>query len=414
MLNLSAIEVKIEPRKEWENIFEEAWRVNRDYFYDPGMHGADWLAMKNKYRVFLSDVSCRSDLYRVMQWMFSELAVGHHRFTGRGDRLRNPERVGGGLLGADYEVSGNRYRFKKIYGGLNWNPGLRSPLTEPGVNISEGDYLIAVNGKQLTTDQNLFSYFENTAGKLVELTISASSSGSSSRNVKVVPVSSENGLRNRDWIEGNIRSVSEATDGRVGYVYVPNTTTAGHEYFKRYFFPQADKEALIVDERFNGGGQLADYYIDHLRKPYQSSWAFRYGKDQKAPNASVQGPKVLLIDETAGSGGDYFPYLFRKFGLGKLIGKRTWGGLVGILGYPEFLDGGSVAAPNVAFYDEDGFGIENVGVAPDIEVEQWPSLVNQGKDPQLERAIEVILGELRTQKTSYPKRPDYPNRTRND
>ncbi len=414
MLDLNAIEVKIDPRKEWENIFEEAWKVNRDYFYDPGMHGADWLAMKEKYRVFLGDVSCRSDLYRVMQWMFSELAVGYHRFTGRGDQLRSPERVGGGLLGADYEVSGNRYRFKKIYGGLNWNPGLRSPLTEPGVNVNEGDYLIAVNGKQLTADQNLYSFFENTAGKLVELTVSPSSSGSSSRNVQVVPVGSENALRNRDWIEGNISKVSAATDGRVGYVYVPNTAAAGHEYFKRYFFPQADKEALIVDERFNGGGQLADYYIDQLRKPYQSSWAFRYGKDQKAPNASVQGPKVLLIDETAGSGGDYFPYLFRKFGLGKLIGKRTWGGLVGILGYPEFIDGGGVTAPNLAFYDEDGFGIENVGVAPDIEVEQWPVQVNQGKDPQLEKAIEVILGELRTQSTSYPKRPDYPNRTRNE
>ncbi len=414
MLDLNTIEVRIEPRKEWENIFDEAWRVNRDYFYDPGMHGADWAAMREKYRVFLGDVSCRSDLYRVMQWMFSELAVGHHRFTGRGDRLNDPVSVGGGLLGADYEVSENRYRFRKIYGGLNWNPGLRSPLTEPGIEVNEGDYLIAVNGRQLTADQNLYSFFENTAGKLVELTVSASASGSAPRKVQVVPVGSENSLRNRDWIESNIRKVSDATDGRVGYVYVPNTATAGHEYFKRYFFPQADKEALIVDERFNGGGQLADYYIDHLRKPYQASWAFRYGEDQKAPNASVQGPKVLLIDETAGSGGDYFPYLFRKFGLGKLIGKRTWGGLVGILGYPEFIDGGGVTAPNVAFYDEEGFGIENVGVPPDIEVEQWPAQVNQGKDPQLEKAIEVILGELRTQKAIYPDRPEYPKRTRND
>jgi tricorn protease len=411
-LNTAAIEIKIEPSREWANIFNEAWRVNRDYFYDPGMHGVDWDAMKAKYSVFLSDISCRSDLYRMMRWMFSELAVGHHGFQSTGDRMNNPDRVGGGLLGADYKIANGRYQIEKIYGGLNWNPGLRSPLTEPGVDVSVGDYLIAVDGKAVSADDNLFSFFENTAGKIVELTVSANSGGSNARKVHVVPVDNERSLRNRDWVEENIRKVDEATDGQVAYVYVPNTTTAGHEYFKRYFFPQVNKKAVIIDERFNGGGQLADYYIDHLKKPYQSSWNFRYGEDLRAPSGSIQGPKVMLIDENAGSGGDYLPWMFRRFGLGKLIGKRTWGGLVGILGYPEFIDGGIVTAPNVAYYNEDGYRIENEGVAPDIEVEQWPNLVRQGRDPQLEKAIEVILEELKRNPPKYPERPEYPIRNK--
>ena len=411
-LNTEAIEVKIDPVKEWGNIFNEAWLVNRDYFYDPGMHGLDWDAMKKKYRVFLPDVTCRSDLYRFMQWMFSELAVGHHRFGSRGDRMNNPDRVGGGLLGADYEIVNNRYRFTKIYGGLNWTPELRSPLTEPGVNVEVGEYLLAVNGSQVTAGQNLYSFFENTADKIVELAVGPNANGSDSRKVKVVPISNERALRNRDWVEGNMKKVDEATNGQVAYVYVPNTAGTGHQYFKRYFFPQANKKAVIIDERHNGGGQLADYYIDILKKPYQSHWNFRYGNDLKAPSASIQGPKVMLIDETAGSGGDYLPWMFRKFELGKLIGKRTWGGLVGVLGYPEFIDGGSVTAPNVAFWNEDGFGIENVGIAPDIEVEQWPKEVIAGRDPQLEKAIEVVLEQLKNNPPVYPKKPDNPVRVR--
>lgn len=413
MLNTSAIKIKINPAEEWENIFNEAWRVNRDYFYDPGMHGVDWEAMKTKYAVFLDDISCRSDLYRVMQWMCSELAVGHHRFGSRGDQLNNPDRINGGLLGADYVVKNNRYQISKIYGGLNWNPGMRSPLTEPGVNAKTGDYLIAVNGKNLTAKDNLHAFFENTAGKIVKLKLSKNADGSDTRTVNVVPISNENSLRNRDWIENNIKKVDKATDGQVAYVYVPNTADAGHEYFKRYFFPQVNKKALIIDERFNGGGQLADYYIDHLKKPYQSSWNFRYGKDLHSPSGSIQGPKVMLINEYAGSGGDYLPYLFKRFNLGTVIGKRTWGGLVGVLGFPEFIDGGSVTAPNVAFYNENGFNIENEGVSPDIEIEQWPKEVMQGKDPQLEKAIEVVLKQLKENPANYPPSPTYPDNTKN-
>lgn len=406
-LNTGAVSVRIDPQAEWPQIFDEAWRVNRDYFYDPGMHGVDWKAMKTKYSAFLPDLSCRSDLNRVIQWMCSELSVGHHR-VGGGDRLNNPPRVGGGLLGADFTVVNNRYQIKKIYGGLNWNPDLKSPLTEPGLNIVPGNFILAVNGNDLTADKNIHSFFENTEGKIVELTIGTGPDYKGSRVVKVVPVGNEYSLRNRDWVEGNLKKVTEATGGKVAYVYVPNTSTSGHEYFKRYFFPQADRKAIIIDERFNGGGSLADYYIDILQRPLQSYWNMRYGSDQKSPSASIQGPKVMIIDETAGSGGDMLPWMFRKFKVGTLVGKRTWGGLVGTLGFPEFMDGGSVTAPNLAIWTEDGFVVENVGVAPDIEVEQWPADIINGKDPQLEKAIEVALRELEKNPPKEPVRPPYP------
>lgn len=412
-LDFNAIKVKINPKEEWSNIFREAWRVNRDYFYDPGMHGVDWNAMKEKYKVFLPHLSCRSDLYNVMVWMCSEIGVGHHRFGSRGDKLNNPEQIQGGLLGADYKIKNGRYQIDKIYGGLNWNPKMRSPLTEPGVNINTGDYIIAVNGKNVSSNVNLYSYFENTADKIIDLTVSKTSTGSDARTEKVTPIANESSLRNRDWVEGNIKKVDKATNGQVAYVYVPNTGGSGHRYFKRYFFPQATKKAIIIDERFNGGGQLADYYIDILKKPLQAYWNFRYGKDLKSPSASIQGPKVMITDETAGSGGDYLPWMFRKFKLGTLVGKRTWGGLVGVLGYPEFIDGGSVTAPNVAYYTEEGYRIENEGVAPDIEVEQWPELVIKGHDPQLEKAIEIVLEQLKINPPKEMKRPPYPIKTKN-
>ncbi len=410
-LDVDAIQVRVDPRTEWAQIFDEAWRVNRDYFYDPGMHGADWPALREKYRPFLRHMATRDDLNRVMQWMFSELAVGHHR-VGGGDRPNQPESLPGGLLGADYEVAEGRYRFAKIFGGLNWNPDLRSPLTEPGVEVHPGEYLLAVNGEEVRPPDNLYRHFENTADQIVELTVGPDPSGRGSRSVKVVPVQNEGSLRNRAWIEENIRKVDEATEGRVAYVYVPNTSSAGHEYFKRYFFPQADRQAIIVDERYNGGGLLADYYIDILRRPYVAHWATRYGQDIKTPIASIQGPKAMIIDETAGSGGDLLPWMFRKFGMGPLIGKRTWGGLVGVLGFPALMDGGRVTAPNLAIWTEEGFIVENVGVPPDIEVEQLPADVIAGRDPQLERAIEWILEQLAAHPPQPEQKPDFPIRVR--
>ncbi|MCI0392649.1 MAG: PDZ domain-containing protein [Acidobacteria bacterium] len=406
-LDLEAIEVRIDPRVEWTQIFNEAWRINRDYFYAPNMHGVDWKAKREKYVSFLPHVATRNDLNRVMQWMFSELAVGHHR-VGGGDFLNQPKNVPGGLLGADYSIENGRYRFKKVYGGLNWNPELRSPLTEPGVDVRVGEYLLAVRGQDLRPPANIYSLFENTSGKIIEITVGPNADGTGSRTVSVVPIANESALRNRDWVEGNLKKVDEATGGRVAYVYVPNTTTSGHLYFKRYFYPQSHKEAIIVDERFNGGGQVADYYIDLLRRPMSAYWAMRYGADLKTPSASIQGPKVMLIDETAGSGGDLLPWMFRKFGLGKLIGKRTWGGLVGTLGFPILMDGGGVTAPNLAIWTEDGWIVESVGVPPDIEVEQTPVDVINGRDPQLEKAIQVIMDELKRNPPKQLQRPPYP------
>jgi tricorn protease len=410
-LAMSAIEVKIDPRAEWTQIFNEAWRINRDYFYAPNMHGANWAEERRRYAEFLPHVATRSDLNRLLRWMSSELAVGHHR-VGGGERFETKEPVPGGLLGADYAVENGRYRFKKVYGGLNWNPQLRAPLTEPGVNARAGEYLLAVNGRDVRPPADVYSFFENTAGKIVDITVGPSPDGKGSRTVQVVPVASEAALRNRDWVEGNLRKVHAATKGRVAYVYVPNTTALGHTYFKRYFFPQADKDAIIIDERFNGGGQIADYYIDILRRPLSAYWHTRYGADLKTPAASIQGPKVMIIDETAGSGGDMLPYMFRKFGLGPLVGRPTWGGLVGTLGFPVLMDGGGITAPNLAIWTDEGWVVENVGVSPDIEVEQMPADVIAGRDPQLEKAIAVALAALEKNPPAKPQRPPYPVRAR--
>ncbi len=409
--SVAEVEVRIDPAQEWKQIFREAWRINRDYFYDPGMHGADWPAMWERYADFLPHLTRRADLTRLIQWLGSEVSVGHHYVFG-GDSRLDAEDVPGGLLGADYEIVDDRYRFRKVYGGLNWNEGLRSPLTEPGVEVQAGEYLLAVSGRELRSSENLYSRFENTAEKTVEITVGPSPDGEGSRTVTVVPVANEGALRNRDWVEGNLRKVHEATEGRVAYVYVPDTATQGFDYFKRYFFPQADKEAIIVDERFNGGGQIADYYIDLLRRPVLSYWALRYGKDLRTPVAAITGPKVMIIDETAGSGGDMLPWMFRELEVGTLVGKRTWGGLVGILGFPILMDGGFVTAPNVGIWTEDGFIVENVGVPPDIEVEQWPKEVIEGRDPQLEKAIEVALEQLEANPPRTPTRPPFPIRAR--
>lgn len=409
-VDLSGMRVKVDPKAEWANIFQEAWRVNRDFFYDPGMHGVDWEAARAKYAPFLQDVPTQADLYEVMTWMMSELGVGHHRFSGPAPLTDRPDYVPGGLLGADLAVENGRYRIKKIFGGLNWNPDLRSPLTEPGVNVKEGEYILAVDGMDVSGTDNFYRFFEDKAGKIVSLTVSASPAGADRREVEVTTIGNEYQLRNRAWVEGNLARVTEATDGRVAYVYVPNTADAGHAYFKRYFFPQVDREAIIVDERFNAGGQIADYYVELLSRPYQSSWTYRYGQDAQGPLAAIHGPKVLIANEMAGSGGDMFPYLWRLYGLGPIVGKRTWGGLVGVLGYPELMDGGSVTAPNVGFWDKDGYRVENEGVAPDIEVDQLPAMMENGFDPQLERAITEIKKLLEENPPVKPKRPPFEKR----
>jgi len=411
-LKLEAVSVRVEPRAEWEQILHEAWRINRDYFYATNMHGADWKAVRAKYEELLPDLASRGDLSRVLRMMLSELSVGHS-YQGGGERLYEPKPIPVGLLGADFEVADGRYRFKTIYGGAYWDPSIRAPMRAPGVEIKSGEFLLAVDGKEIKTDSEVYRLFEGAAGKRVELKVGASSDGTGSRLVVVEPIADEGGLRNRAWVEGNLRKVQERTNAKVAYVYVPNTADMGHAYFKRYFFPQADKQAIIVDERFNGGGQVADYYIDMLRRPLVSYWATRHGEPIRTPGAAILGPKVMIIDETAGSGGDLLPWMFRKFGLGKLVGKRTWGGLVGILGFPVLMDGGLVTAPDLAIFTEEGWVVENVGVAPDIEVEQDPAAVAAGKDPQLDRAIEVVLAELaKNPPPRAPARPPFPVRVR--
>jgi tricorn protease len=410
--SIAAISIPIEPRAEWAQILREAWRINRDYFYAPNMHGADWDAVWAKYEALLPHLTSRGDLNRVIRGMLSELAVGHS-YLGGGDRLYEPKTVPVGLLGADYEVAEGRFRFRTIYGGAYWDPGLRAPLSAPGVDVKPGDFLLAVDGKEVKADGEVYRYFEGTVGKRVELKVGPRADGTGSRTVVVEPIAEEGPLRNRAWIEGNLRKVNERTKGRVAYVYVPNTGGAGYASFKRYFFPQADREAIIVDERFNGGGQVADYYIELLRRPLVSYWATRHGEPFRTPNAAILGPKVMIIDETAGSGGDLLPWMFRKFNLGPLVGKRTWGGLVGILGFPVLMDGGGVTAPDLAIFTEEGWVVENVGVPPDIEVEQDPAAVAAGKDPQLDRAIEVVLEALaKAPPPKAPQRPPFPVRVR--
>jgi tricorn protease len=411
-LDMEAVSVRVEPEAEWQQVFDEVWRINRDYFYDPGMHGADWPAIKKKYAAFLPHLSSSGDLYRVLRWMLSELSVSHSRVYLPED-VDQTKLVHGGLLGADYEIANGRYRFKKVYGGVAWWPESQAPLTVPGVDVKAGEYLLAVRGVDLKPPTNLYALFENSADKSIEITVGPKPDGSGSRTVTVEPIADENGLRTLDWVEGNRRKVHEATNGRVAYVYIPDTGRTGHAYFKRYFYSQLDKEAVILDERYNSGGTWGDYYLAHLRRPFSSYWAMRYGRDLRSPSAAILGPKVMLINEPAGSGGDGLPFMFRQGKFGPLIGKRTWGGEVGTLGFPTLMDGGQVTAPNFALWSPDGgWVVENEGVPPDIEVEQTPAEVLAGRDPQLEKAIEVIIKKLERNPPPAPHRPPYPVRVR--
>jgi tricorn protease len=409
-LPVEDVSILIDPREEWRQIVREAWRLNRDFFYAPNFHGVDWNAMWKKYEPFLHHAATRSDVSRIIAAMASELRVGHS-YSGRGESIDKPPNVGIGLLGADFAVAEGRYRFTKVYGGLNWRPGLRAPLRAPGISVAEGEYLLAVDGKPLTTERNVYSAFENLVEKPVEISVGPRPDGQGARTLKVVPIASERELRYIDWVEGNIRKVDAATGGRVAYVHVPDTSVAGHASFKRYFFPQSHKEALILDDRNNGGGYVADYYIDILRKQPVIRWATRYGEDLRTPRAAIYGPKVMIVNEGAGSGGDLLPWMFRKFRLGPIVGTRTWGGLVGNLGIHTLMDGGTITAPNIAGWTpQDGWVIENEGVPPDIEVEDSPQAMIAGRDPQLERAIELAMEALKKTPAPEPPRPAYPDR----
>ncbi len=407
-LKLDGWEVYVEPRAMWKQIYNETWRIQRDFFYDPHYHGLDLDKAKKKYEPYLEGIASRGELTYLFEECLGEITVGH-MFVGGGE-MPETKKVKGGLLGADYTLENGRYRIAKVYDGENWNPGLQAPLTQPGVNAKAGDYILAVNGRDLHSQDNIYSFFEETAGKQVVLKIGANADGKDAREVTVVPVDSEENLRHRAWIEGNRRAVDQATGGRVAYVYVPNTAGGGYTSFNRYFFSQVGKEAVIIDERFNEGGQLADYIIDYLRRPIVSKVVTREGHDWSSPSEAIYGPKVMIINEMSGSGGDALPWYFRKAGLGPLVGKRTWGGLVGIGGYPELLDGGYVTAPRAAIYGLKGeWEVENHGVAPDVEVDLDPAAYRNGHDAQLDKAIEVVMQQLKEHPLPQFQRPAYPN-----
>jgi len=407
-LKLDGWEVYVEPRAMWKQIYNETWRIERDFFYDPHYHGLDLDKVKKKYAPYLDGIASRDELTYLFEECLGEMTVGH-MFIGGGERP-DTKKVKGGLLGADYSLENGRYRIAKVYDGENWNPGNEAPLTQPGVNVKAGDYILAVNGRELHASDNIYSFFEETAGKQVVLKVSANPGDKDSRDVTVVPVESEEHLRHLAWIEDNRRRVDQATGGKVAYVHVPNTGGGGYTSFNRYFFSQVGKEGAIIDERFNEGGQLADYIVDYLRRPMLSKVVTREGHDWSSPSEAIYGPKVMLINEESGSGGDALPWYFRKVGIGPLIGKKTWGGLVGIGGYPELLDGGFVTAPRAAIYGLNGeWEVENHGVAPDVEVDLDPAAWRQGRDAQLEKAIEVEMQQLKQHPLPEIKRPAYPN-----
>jgi tricorn protease len=407
-LKVADAEVFVDPRAEWRQMYRETWRIERDFFYDPGLHGLDLLAMQKKYEPWVQGLASRADLNDLFEEMLGEMTVGH-MFVGGGDGPE-PPKVKGGLLGADFAIENGRYRFTRVFDGEGWNPNLRAPLTQPAVDVAAGEYLLAVNGRDLVPPESVYAPFQATAGKSVAIRVGPNADGKGSREVTVVPVEEDGSLRHLAWIEGNRRKVEELSKGRLAYVYLPDTGSGGYTSFNRYFFAQVGKEGAILDERFNGGGLLADYIIDLLRRPAMSYVATREGADLASPAASIYGPKVMIINEMAGSGGDAMPWYFRKEGIGKLVGKRTWGGLVGIWGYPQLVDGGSVTSPRGAIYGLAGdWEVENVGIAPDVEVEMDPKAWRQGHDLQLEKAVEVALEELGRNPLPKAKRPAYPN-----
>ncbi|MGB9402420.1 MAG: PDZ domain-containing protein, partial [Candidatus Acidiferrales bacterium] len=350
----------------------------------------------------------RADLSYLLEDMLGNLNVLHMYIVGGTQPELKTVKVG--LLGADYSIENGRYRFTRIYSGENWNPELHAPLTQPGVNVKEGEYLLAVNGQPLHSTDNIYRFFQETAGKQVVLNVGPNADGTGAREVTVVPIESETSLRNLAWIEGNRHKVDQMSGGKLAYVYLPNTAGAGYTNFNRYFFAQVGKEGAVLDERFNGGGALADYIIDYLRRPVMSFVMTREGETTAEPEEAIFGPKAMIINEFAGSGGDAMPWYFRKAGIGPLVGMRTWGGLVGIGNYPQLMDGGAVTAPRWAIYGTEGeWEVENHGISPDIEVDMDPKLVREGHDPQLEKTVDTLMQTLRDHPLPTYKVPPYPN-----
>lgn len=409
-LDLSGLEMKIDPSKEWNQIFDDAWCIFRDYFYVSNLHGVDWKGVKEKYSRLLPSVSHRVDLDYILSEMVAESNTGH-TYVEWGD-FEKVKRIDNGLLGAEFEAdaSAGKYRIKKIYSGENWNSSRRSPLTEQGVEVKEGDYLIAIEGRQVTIDNNLYSYLENKAGKPVEVTVNSKPSSDHARTYLVKPLSSELELFYLNWVNERRAMVDSLSGGRIGYIHVPNTEIAGNRELFHGMYTYFNKEALIIDDRYNGGGFIPDRMADLLDRQTLAWWSRSGLEPAKSPAIAHDGPKVMLINGFSSSGGDAFPYFFKRMGLGKLIGTRTWGGLVGISGNAEFVDGGFLEVPQFGVFDRDeGWIIEGIGVSPDIEVVDRPEQLASGIDPCIEKAVEVLLRQLEenpVRKVVVPAPPD--------
>jgi tricorn protease len=407
-LKLDAMEVRVDPIAEWKQMYHEAFRLERDFFYDPGFHGYDLKAAEKQYEPYLEGLAARVDLNYLFEEALGGMSVGHLRVNG-GD-FAQVLHVPVGLLGADYKVENGRYRFSRVYDGENWNPQLRAPLTQPGVNAVAGEYLLSVNGRDALATQEVYSYFEHTAGKEVRLRLGPDPTGAGSREVTVVPIATERPLRNLAWVEDNRRKVDELSKGRLAYIYLPDTAGSGYTFFNRYFFPQAGKEGAVVDERFNGGGTMTDYILGYLQRRLLNYRTTRDGEDTTWPVSLIPGPKALITNEYAGSGGDALPFHFRELKIGPIVGKRTWGGLVGFFGPQEALmDGGVVSTPSRGFYTPRGeWEVENHGIPPDVEIDLDPAAVRQGHDPQLEKTVAILLADLDQHPIPTAKKPPYP------
>jgi len=407
-LHLADAQVYVDPIAEWTQMYHEVWRIERSYFYDPSLHGVNPADSEKEYEKYLDSLSSRNDLNYIFHDMLSEMTVGHLR--GGGGHIPVAPAVPGGLLGADYELANGRYRIRRIYTGESWNPQLQAPLAAPGLNVSVGDYVLSVNGRDLTDKDDISRLLENTAGKRVALRVGADPAGAGARDITVIPVASEQPLRYQAWIERNRQKVDQLSGGKLAYVHMPDTAQGGLTSFTRYYFSQVEKQGAIIDERFNSGGQAADYVIDVMNRPLQGWWSPRYGAIYRTPAAALFGPKVMITNEMAGSGGDMMPWMFHHTGTGTLVGKRTWGGLVGVGSYPPLMAGGTVTSPDFGFFNPEGhWDVENRGTPPDVEVEMDPNSVRDGHDPQLERAVQVALEQLKQHPVPEPHRPAFPN-----
>jgi tricorn protease len=408
-LDLSGMEADLDLRAEWGQIYEECWRQMKQFFYAPNMHGVDWEALRLRYKPLAEAVNHRADLTYVIGELIGELSAGH-TYVGGGD-MPSPKKVKVGMLGARFERDARTgaLRIVRILKGQNWNRGLRSPLTEIGVDVREGEYIVAVDGRPVDAAADLGRLLHNKAGRQVTLRVAPGPDGKAGRDVVVVPVETENALVYNDWVEGNIAKVDKATGGQVGYIHIPNMGVDGLNEFVRRFYPQLRKKALIIDVRGNGGGNVSPMIIDRLVREMVMVDMARNQAPGPDPGAAFIGPKVCLCDEFSASDGDLFPYRFKTLKLGPLIGKRTWGGVVGIRGTLPLLDGGTLNKPEFAPYSPEGkWIIEGVGVEPDIVVENDPAREFAGIDDQLNKGIEVALEELKTKGRVVPPIPPYP------